>query len=130
MGMETKYTGVPVDTSAALEVQGSIPIATAVDNQNEVGQLASAKVNKGLESNEREDGITITWEKGEVQPSQYRDKSFAILFLVHLVGGKFCACIILIYYMDYLYYFMSNNFICYIFSTGFVNRVWSFCCLE
>ena len=96
MGMDTKYTGVPVDTSAALEVQGSIPIATAVDNQNEVStttQLASAKVDKGLESNqyEREDGITITWEKGEVQPPQYRDKSFAILFLIHLVAGKLCV---------------------------------------
>lgn len=91
MGMDTKYTGVPVDTSAALEVQNSIPIATAVDNQLEETVLASAKVDKGLESNEREDGITITWEKGEVQPPQYRDKPFAILFLVHLVAGKLCA---------------------------------------
>ena len=88
MGMDTKYTGVPVDTSAALEVQDSIPIATAVDNQPEETLLASAKVDKGLESNEREDGITITWEKGEVQPPQYRDKPFAILFLVHLVAGE------------------------------------------
>ena len=49
MGMDTKYTGVPVDTSAALEVQGSIPIATAFDNQHSTtAQLASAKVDKGL----------------------------------------------------------------------------------
>ena len=95
MGMDTKYTGVPVDTSAALEVQDSIPIATAVDNQLEETVLASAKVDKGLESNqyELEDGITITWEKGEVQPPQYRDKPFAILFLIHLVAGEFCVII-------------------------------------
>ena len=98
MGINTKYTGVPVDASAALEVQGSISIATAVDNQHSTtAQLASAKVNKGLESNEREDGITITWEKGEVQPPQYRDKPFAILFLVHLVAGELCVYNILLH---------------------------------
>jgi len=102
MGMETKYTGIPVDTSAALEVQDSIPIATAVDNQLEETLLASAKVDKGLESNEREDGITITWEKGEVQPPQYRDKSFAILFLVHLVAGELCVYNILELYILFI----------------------------
>ena len=126
--MDTKYTGVPVDTSAALEVQDSIPIATAVDNQDEISttiQLASAKVDKGLESNqyEREDGITITWEKGEVQPPQYRDKPFAILFLIHLVAGELC-----VYnnYRNYTHYnYMSHNYLI-LFSTGLCYCLWSF----
>lgn len=30
-------------------------------------------------------GITVTWERGEVQPSAYRDKWFAISFVAHLL---------------------------------------------
>jgi hypothetical protein len=30
--------------------------------------------------------ITVTWEKGEVQPLAYRDKWFAIAFVAHMVA--------------------------------------------
>lgn len=43
--------------------------------------------NKGQDQHNNEedhDGITITWEKGEVQPSEYRDKWFAVAFIAHL----------------------------------------------
>ena len=32
------------------------------------------------------DGVTITWEKGEVQPTAFRDVWFAVVFIVHLVA--------------------------------------------
>lgn len=94
---ETKYVGVP----KALEVEDSVPIvpvATAVDasglDEHQSSFPTASKVgaqerrNKGLDQPDaqREDGITITWEKGEVQPSAYRDKWFAVAFIAHLVG--------------------------------------------
>mmetsp|Transcript_32638 Transcript_32638/g.58931 ORF Transcript_32638/g.58931 Transcript_32638/m.58931 type:complete len:576 (-) Transcript_32638:122-1849(-) len=88
-----KYAGV--DT-LALEVEDSVPIvpvATAVDasalKRTSSSSLPTArKIGEGLDQHdneEREDGISITWEKGEVQPSAYRDKWFAVAFVTHLV---------------------------------------------
>ena len=75
---------------APIEAEGSIPVATAVDSSS-FSSLATAKAkidgsNKQDQYENNEDGITITWEKGEVQPSEYRDKWFALAFLLHLVG--------------------------------------------
>ena len=75
---------------APIEAEGSIPVATAVDSSS-FSSLATAKAkidgsNKQDQYENNEDGITITWEKGEIQPSEYRDKWFALAFLLHLVA--------------------------------------------
>mmetsp|Transcript_28741 Transcript_28741/g.61279 ORF Transcript_28741/g.61279 Transcript_28741/m.61279 type:complete len:575 (+) Transcript_28741:166-1890(+) len=99
--MGAKYVGLPTEKRQdAMEAEDSVPIvpvATAVDASglnNHVSLPAATKVcmqdggNKGLDQhdNEQDDGVTITWEKGEVQPSAYRDKWFAVAFITHLVA--------------------------------------------
>ena len=73
----SKYAGVPsvADATAAVDDSGLAafpPLAMAT------------KVDQFVD--EPNDGITVTWEKGEVQPSAYRDKWFAIAFVAHLVA--------------------------------------------
>ncbi|KAL9183771.1 hypothetical protein ACHAXT_004627 [Thalassiosira profunda] len=94
MGASGKYVGLP-GTGPALEAEGSVPIvpvATAVDPSafEDASSLPTASMvdakNKQDNVEEREDGITITWEKGEYQPPAFRDIWFAIAFIVHLVG--------------------------------------------
>lgn len=88
---DAKYIGVP-ETNAAFGV--GVPMAAAVTTtglgDNNMSSLPTAsKVNSGDKNKneeEREDGVTITWEKGEVQPEAYRDKGFAVAFIAHLVG--------------------------------------------
>lgn len=99
--MGAKYVGVPSEKCQdTLEVEDSVPIvpvATAVDAsilENPFSVPTASKVDmqddrtKGVyqHDNEQNDGVTITWEKGEVQPSAYRDKWFAIAFITHLVA--------------------------------------------
>ena len=80
----SKYAGVPSENRQdTLEMA----VATAaVDNSGLAAfpPLATAtKVDQFVD--EPNDGITVTWEKGEVQPSAYRDKWFATAFIAHLV---------------------------------------------
>lgn len=82
--IEPKYN--KVDTGVSVPV---VPVATAVDAgglENPSTLPTATKVDKGFDhdDNERDDGITITWEKGEVQESRFRDKWFAVAFILHL----------------------------------------------
>mmetsp|Transcript_16338 Transcript_16338/g.34181 ORF Transcript_16338/g.34181 Transcript_16338/m.34181 type:complete len:574 (+) Transcript_16338:106-1827(+) len=86
---EQKYTKTPT-----LENEDEFPIATAIPSgtsltdddteslptASQVGQDPKGAIEEG------DDGIIISWEKGEVQPSAFRDKWFAIFFLVQLFG--------------------------------------------
>ena len=97
---ETKYVGVPTDhtSSGPLEVEPSVPIvpvATALDKSMLEGggpplptamKIDAQGNGKMPHEEEREDGVTITWEKGEIQPAEFRDKWFAVAFVTHLVG--------------------------------------------
>ncbi|KAL7550651.1 hypothetical protein ACHAWF_013864 [Thalassiosira exigua] len=95
---EHKYVGVPGNLAAPVVEDGVpiVPVATPVDPAalDDPSSLPTArKVNargKGSDDleleEERGDGITVTWEKGEVQPSAYRDKWFAAAFLAQLTG--------------------------------------------
>jgi len=83
---QAKFTGVPmVEDSVPI-----VPVATAVDASGYDGLFvptASKVDTKGDEhGDDHDDGVTITWEKGEVQPSAYRDKWFAVAFITHLVA--------------------------------------------
>mmetsp|Transcript_33051 Transcript_33051/g.63155 ORF Transcript_33051/g.63155 Transcript_33051/m.63155 type:complete len:586 (-) Transcript_33051:185-1942(-) len=97
---QPKYAGVPADhhDTLALEVEDSVPIvpvATAVMDETSrfenysslpaAQRIGGNKQQQQGNNEEREDGITITWEKGEVQPSAYRDKWFARAFITHVV---------------------------------------------
>lgn len=103
----SKYASVPDHAATSLEVEDSVPIvpvATAVDasaldhdpsSLPTASKVATQSREKGLENEEeREDGISITWEKGEVQPSAYRDKWFAVAFVAHLFGVVGAAAVL------------------------------------
>lgn len=80
---EYKYAGV--SSPEAEDSVPVVPVATAVESfasEYRGGDLPTAS-KVGTHHNQEEDGITITWEKGEVQPSAYRDKWFAVVFVTH-----------------------------------------------
>ena len=99
MGLsEPKYVGVPVDHQNSVPI---VPVATAVTDDGASSGMGlssfsssslpmASKIdthgrNKKSNTEDREDGITITWEQGEVQPSEFRDKWFAVAFIMHLL---------------------------------------------
>jgi hypothetical protein len=81
----SKYAGVPSDAR-----QDTLEMAVATAAVDDSGlatfpPLATAtKVDQYVDK--PNDVITVTWEKGEVQPSAYRDKWFAIAFIAHMVA--------------------------------------------
>lgn len=94
-----EYNGVPDGLSLGVEDSVPVfPVATAVDasgwknpsslpTAREIGARDGGSKELYQHGNEeREDGITITWEKGEVQPPAYCDKWFAVAFITHLVA--------------------------------------------
>lgn len=86
-GIEPKYVGLQGVEALEVEegihkneddspvgtfgVASSVPTATKVDNYENEPEISC---------------VTVTWEKGEVQTSEYRDKGFAIAFIAHLVA--------------------------------------------
>lgn len=92
-----KYAGVPAGAGGSSPVRTEIPVvpvAAAVGSaSHDAGHLPTAlKVDDfrggggggGADEHENDDGVAVTWERGEVQPSAYRDKWFAIAFVAHL----------------------------------------------
>ena len=78
----SKYVGVP-HQDAPEEVAVA---AAAVYNGNSPPLAKATKVDSLLVNGESDDNsISVTWEKGEVQPSAYRDKWFAIAFIAQLL---------------------------------------------
>eukprot|EP00581_Thalassiosira_minuscula_P010431 CAMPEP_0183710522 /NCGR_PEP_ID=MMETSP0737-20130205/6229_1 /TAXON_ID=385413 /ORGANISM="Thalassiosira miniscula, Strain CCMP1093" /LENGTH=604 /DNA_ID=CAMNT_0025938813 /DNA_START=38 /DNA_END=1852 /DNA_ORIENTATION=- len=81
---------VPVATAmdaSGLENPSSsmLPTALKVDDSSATTLSRRNSKNGNEETITTEDGITITWEKGELQPPAYRDKWFAVAFVSHLV---------------------------------------------
>jgi hypothetical protein len=84
--IEPKYAGLQV--VEALEVEECIPSDAADSPVGTLGVASSVQSATKIDNyeNEPEYGrVTVSWEKGEVQPSEYRDKGFAIAFITHLV---------------------------------------------
>ena len=110
-----QYSGVPTDTVASAVASThedtSLPIATAVTlsggsssggtasrrgssastnqkttrpNEKQDGKKSGANIHDVAGTDD--DGIQITWERGEVQQPAFRDVWFAIAFVVHLVA--------------------------------------------
>eukprot|EP00804_Cyclotella_cryptica_P030708 CCRYP_009124-RB/>CCRYP_009124-RB protein AED:0.05 eAED:0.05 QI:233/1/1/1/1/1/4/588/512 len=84
---EPKYA--EVQCVEALEVEDGIPANAASSPDGESGLASSIPTATEVDDYENEPKygcITVTWEKGEVQSSEYRDKGFAIAFVTHLVA--------------------------------------------
>jgi hypothetical protein len=78
----SKYVGVPSGTH---QDAPEVAVAAAIDNGDSPPLATATKVYSQPVDGPGDDIITVTWEKGEVQPSAYRDKWFAIAFIAHLL---------------------------------------------
>ena len=90
--MDTKYAVVhTAEAHTALEtfVEEDIPVAAPVL----VASAAPPSNQKGSEPY-TDDEISITWEKGEAQPAAFRDKWFAIAFVVQFVAVLTTAMVV------------------------------------
>ncbi len=80
----SKYVGVPHHDASEAAVAVAAAAAAADDGDSPL--LAKAtKVDPLSVDGPSDEIITITWERGEVQPSAYRDKWFAIAFIAQLL---------------------------------------------
>lgn len=83
---ESKYVGVQY--VEALEVEEGSPTNTASSPVGTFEVASSAptatKVND-YENKPEYRYVTVTWEKGEVHSSEYRDKGFAITFITRFI---------------------------------------------
>ncbi|KAL7467763.1 hypothetical protein ACHAXS_008010 [Conticribra weissflogii] len=86
---EQKYTQTPtLEHEDDFPIATAVPSGTAITDEDATSLPTASQVDQAPKGaiEEREDGIIITWEKGEVQPPAFRDKWFAIFFLLQLVG--------------------------------------------
>eukprot|EP01082_Thalassiosira_pseudonana_P009411 g8245.t1 g8245 contig29:77745-79378(+) len=81
-----KYEGVPVAEAAAVVFPVHTAVSDATTAFDDSSLPTATPVSNKHHNAEQEDGITVTWEKGELQPSEFRDKLFAVVFGLHLLA--------------------------------------------
>mmetsp|Transcript_18706 Transcript_18706/g.40728 ORF Transcript_18706/g.40728 Transcript_18706/m.40728 type:complete len:585 (-) Transcript_18706:208-1962(-) len=69
------------DSSSFVHPSNDLPTASKIDSDGK--QKGNPHDVGGDDDN---DGVTITWEKGEVQPTAFRDVWFAVVFIAHLIA--------------------------------------------
>eukprot|EP00970_Alexandrium_tamarense_P010652 scaffold2187_cov180-Alexandrium_tamarense.AAC.8 len=81
-----KYEGVPVAEAAAVVFPVHTAVSDATTAFDDSSLPTATPVSNKHHNAEQEDGISVTWEKGELQPSEFRDKLFAVVFGLHLLA--------------------------------------------
>jgi hypothetical protein len=80
----SKYVGVPSGTHQ--DAPKAVAVAAAVDDDNRPPLATATKVPPmSVDGPNEDNAVTVTVERGEVQPPAYRDKWFAIAFIAHLL---------------------------------------------
>mmetsp|Transcript_10959 Transcript_10959/g.15679 ORF Transcript_10959/g.15679 Transcript_10959/m.15679 type:complete len:538 (-) Transcript_10959:247-1860(-) len=97
--MDSKYATVQtaetqVHEAFEIAVAEDIPVASPVLEASELSVPPTQQSTKKGSESYSDDEVSITWEKGEVQPAGYRDKWFAIAFVTQFIAVSTTAMVV------------------------------------
>lgn len=82
---EVKYASVPPADARKDTLEMAVLATAVLDDSGPTASPPLATATKVDKFSIDDGGITVTWERGEVQPSAFRDKWFAISFVAQLL---------------------------------------------